>query len=66
MNERIKAVLLAALRLPPEERRALHVALSENLDSDADEVARLLGEDVPAEDKPGLPASDTLAKYLDT
>lgn len=66
MNERVKAVLLAALRLPAEERRALHVALSENLDSDADEVARRLEENVPVEEKPGLPASDTLAKYLDT
>lgn len=66
MNERVKAILLAALRLPPEERRQLLGALSEYLDGDADEIARLLDPDAPAEEKAGLPATDTLAKYLDT
>ena len=66
MKERVKALLLAALRLPSEERRELLSALSENLDGDPDEIERRLGDAEPAAEKPGLPASDVLAKYLDT
>ena len=68
MNERVKAILLAALRLPPEERRALASALAENLDIGHEEAERLFGsaEAETPEGKSPLPATDTLSKYLDT
>ena len=66
MNERVKAILLTALRLPPEERQALVSALMEQLDTDPDEAERLFGEADGGDAKPGLPATDVLAKYLDT
>lgn len=66
MNERVKAILLAALRLPPEERQALASALMDNLDTAPDEAERLFGGAEDTEAKPGLPATDVLAKYLDT
>lgn len=68
MNERVKAILLTALRLPPEERQALAKALTENLDTDVEEAERLFGEaeSHTPEGKPPLPATDTLSKYLDT
>lgn len=66
MNECVKAILLAALRLPLEERQALARALMDHLDTDAEEAERLFGDGGTADSKPGLPASDTLSKYLDT
>lgn len=66
MNERVKAILLTALRLSPEERRELQTALADNLDTDPEDAERLFGEATPPESKPGLPATDVLAKYLDT
>ena len=66
MNDRVRAILLAALRLPPEERQELAGALMEHLDIDPDEAERLFAETDVGETKPGLPATDVLAKYLDT
>lgn len=66
MNERVKSVLLAAIRLSPDERRALAGALADHLDTDLAEAERLFGDATVAEEKPGLPATDTLSKYLDT
>ncbi len=66
MNDRVKAILLTALRLPPEERQALASALMDHLDTDPDEAERLFGETDGSEAKPALPATDVLAKYLDT
>ena len=66
MNDRVKAILLTALRLPPEERQALASALMDHLETDPDEAERLFAETDVGETKPGLPATDVLAKYLDT
>lgn len=66
MNERVKAILLAAMRLSPEERRSLAAALGDNLDTDLAEAERLFDDVSTAAERPGLPASDVLSKYLDT
>lgn len=66
MNERVKAILLTALRLPPEERQTLASALMDHLETDPDDAERLFGKADGTEAKPGLPTTDVLAKYLDT
>ena len=66
MNERIKAILLTALRLSPEERRELASALADNLETDFKEAERLFGETDVLVRKRALPASDVLARYLET
>lgn len=67
MNERVKAILLAALRLPPEERQELAETLMAHLGTDPAEADQLFAdEESPAgDDTPARPTSDVLAKYLD-
>ncbi|MCC7252496.1 hypothetical protein [Hyphomicrobium sp.] len=69
MNERVKAILLAALKLPPEEREELAQTLMDNLGADPTDAEQLLaGTDASggaAGEPPQQPTSDVLAKYLD-
>ncbi|CAN0506267.1 unnamed protein product [Phaeothamnion confervicola] len=68
MNERIKAIFLAALKLSPEERLELTQTLTETLGADPADVDQLcldMGEDRADREAPPRPTSDVLAKYLD-
>jgi hypothetical protein len=69
MNDRVKAILLTALKLSPEERAELAQTLLENLGTDPAEAEQLLADEgeAPADDAivPARPTSDVLAKYLD-
>ena len=68
MNDRVKAILLTALKLPSEERAELARTLLETLASDPSETDQLFAEDDAAGgeagDAPAQPTSDVLAKYL--
>jgi len=67
MNERVKAVFLAALKLTHDERMQLAQSLADSLGADPADVDQLsLDIDTGAEhDQPPQPTSDVLAKYLD-
>jgi len=69
MNERVKAILHAALKLSPEEREELARTLMDTLGSDPAEAEQLLSDDDSsggaADEAPQQPPSDVLAKYLD-
>jgi hypothetical protein len=69
MNERVKAILLTALKLSPEERAELAQSLMDNLGADAAVAEQLLAGDGEANSDeagaPVRPTSDVLAKYLD-
>ncbi|MDQ8697497.1 hypothetical protein [Hyphomicrobium sp. LHD-15] len=69
MNERVKAILLTALKLAPDEREELANSLLANLNVDPAETDQLFPEDAAGEpDAPATPVqrtSDVLAKYLD-
>jgi endonuclease/exonuclease/phosphatase family metal-dependent hydrolase len=69
MNDRVKAILLTALKLSPEERAELAQTLLDNLGTDPAEAEQLLAGDgdAPTDDTavPARPTSDVLAKYLD-
>lgn len=66
MNERVKAILHAALKLSPQEREELAQTLIDTLGGDAADASQLCfetEEDDSAAQK--QPTSDVLAKYLD-
>jgi hypothetical protein len=70
MNDLVKAILLTAVKLSPEERQELAHALLETLEADPAEVEQQLAgqatdlgsADEPAQQRP----SDVLARYLDS
>jgi hypothetical protein len=69
MNERVKAILLTALKLSPGEREELASTLLANLNIDPADADRLFpdenaGEAEAAASHPQQ-TSDVLAKYLD-
>lgn len=66
MNDRIKAILFAALRLAPGEREVLARTLLEHLETDLAVAEMLFGaaeEPAPAS---AQPTTDVLARYLDS
>ncbi len=68
MNERVKAILVTALKLSPEERAELAQTLMDTLGTDVAEADHILADDAsggPDGDAPLRPTSDVLAKYLD-
>lgn len=68
MNERVKAILVTALKLSPEERAELAQTLMDTLGTDGAEADHILADDTSgsADDgAPQRPTSDVLAKYLD-
>lgn len=70
MNERVKAILVTAFKLSPEERHELAQALLDTLAADPIEVEQQLAVDESAsggvaDEAPQQPTSDVLAKYLD-
>ncbi len=69
MNERVKAILHAALQLSPEEREELAQTLMDTLGADPAEAEQLLSDEDnssgAADEPPQQPPSDVLAKYLD-
>jgi acyl-CoA reductase-like NAD-dependent aldehyde dehydrogenase len=68
MNERVKAILITALKLSPEERAELAQTLLDNIEADSARVDQLMAEDSSgraAEETLPQPTSDVLAKYLD-
>ncbi len=70
MNERVKAILLTAFKLSPEERQELAQALIDTLAADPAEVEQqLVAEESvsggASEEAPQQPTTDVLAKYLD-
>jgi hypothetical protein len=67
MNERVKAIFLAALKLSAEERQELAQLLMDTLGADpadADQLCFDTGDDSDSE-VPPQPTSDVLARYLD-
>lgn len=67
MNERVKAIFLAALKLSPEERQELAQTLMDTLGADpadADQLCFDTSDDTDSETPP-QPTSDVLARYLD-
>lgn len=69
MNERVKAILLTALKLSPEEREELAQSLLNYRDADPAEAEQLLGAadalGGAGSEAPQQPTTDVLAKYLD-
>lgn len=69
MNERVKAILVTALKLSAEERAELAQTLMDTLGTDAAaEADHILADDASGSadgDAPQRPTSDVLAKYLD-
>lgn len=69
MNERVKAIYVAALKLSPEEREKLAQTLLETLGVDPAEADQLFPDESDssgaADEAPQQPPSDVLAKYLD-
>ncbi len=66
MNERVKAVFVAALKLSPEERLELTQSLADTLGVDPSDVDQLcLDIGAADQEQPPRPTSDVLAKYLD-
>ena len=67
MNERVKAIFLAALKLSAEERQELAQMLMDTLGTDpadADQLCFDTTDDTDTE-APPQPTSDVLARYLD-
>jgi hypothetical protein len=69
MNDRVKAILLTALKLSPDEREELATSLLANLNIDPAEADQLFPEDVNSDiqvaSQHPQQTSDVLAKYLD-
>ncbi len=68
MNERVKAILVTALKLSPEERAELAQTLLDTLTPDAAGPDLVLADDASSGADDGGPqrhTSDVLAKYLD-
>ncbi|MGE0023778.1 MAG: hypothetical protein AB7S70_09135 [Hyphomicrobium sp.] len=68
MNERVKAIFLAALKLTHDERMLLAQSLAETLGADPADVDQLcldIDTGNPEQEQPPQPTSDVLAKYLD-
>jgi hypothetical protein len=67
MNERVKAILLTALKLSPDEREELAQSLLANLNVDPADADQLFPDEPESEGEavPPQPTSDVLAKYLD-
>lgn len=67
MNERVKAILLTALKLSPDEREELVQSLLAHLNVDPADADQLFPDDVnsDADAVHPQPTSDVLAKYLD-
>jgi hypothetical protein len=68
MNERVRAILIAALKLSPQERQELAQSLM-GLGADPALADQLAAEERASggapEEAPQQPTSDVLAKYLD-
>lgn len=67
MNERVKAIFLAALKLSAEERQELAQMLMDTLGADPADTDQLCFDtgDEADSDVPPQPTSDVLARYLD-
>jgi hypothetical protein len=70
MNERVKAILLTAFKLSPDERQELAQALIDTLAADPAEMEQqLAAADAVSggapDEAPQQPTTDVLAKYLD-
>lgn len=69
MNERVRAIYVAALKLSPEERQELATTLLDTLGAHPGEADPLRADEAAsggtADEAPLQPTSDVLAKYLD-
>jgi len=66
MNDRIKAILFAAMRLAPDEREILARTLLQHLETDAAVIEMLFGASEETAQTSVQPTTDVLARYLDS
>jgi len=66
MNDRVKAILFAALRLAPSEREVLARTLLEHLETDLAVAELLFGAAEDSTAASTQPTTDVLARYLDS